>query len=67
MSANIPANDGHPLAYSVEAAARALGVGKSTVWRMVADGRIRTFKLGARTLIRREELTRLIDEASRAA
>lgn len=58
-----PAND-NKLAYGIEEAARAIGVGKSTIWRWIHDGRVKTIKLGGRTLIRREELMRLLDEAA---
>lgn len=57
------ANDNR-LAYGIEDAAQALCVGKSTIWRWVHDGRVKTIKLGGRTLIRREELMRLLDEAA---
>ncbi len=57
------AND-NKLAYGIEEAAMAIGVGKSTIWRWVHDGRVKTIKLGGRTLIRREELMRLLDEAA---
>lgn len=57
------ANDNR-LAFGVEEAAAALCVGKSTVWRWIHDGRVKTIKLGGRTLIRREELLRLLDDAA---
>lgn len=58
-----PAND-NKLAFSVLEAAASIGVGKSTIWRWIHDGRLKTVKLGGRTLIRREELVRLLDEAA---
>lgn len=58
-----PAND-NKLAYGVDEAADSLGVGRSTVWRWIQEGRLKTLKLGGRTLIRREELVRLLDEAA---
>lgn len=57
------ANDNR-LAFGVEEAAEALCVGKSTVWRWIHDGRVKTVKLGGRTLIRREELLRLLGAAA---
>ncbi|WP_313453168.1 helix-turn-helix domain-containing protein [Brevundimonas sp.] len=57
------AND-NKLAYGIEEAAQAISVGKSTIWRWIHDGRVKTIKLGGRTLIRREELMRLLDEAA---
>ena len=52
------------LAFGVADAAAALSVGETTVWRWIAAGRLRTVKLGGRTLIRREEIIRLLDEAA---
>ncbi len=54
-------------AYGVAQAAEALSVGKSTVWRLIKDGRIKPIQLGGRTIIRRSELDRLLDEAEAAA
>lgn len=51
------------LAYGVEDAATAMSVGKSTVWRWIHDGKVRTKKIGGRTLIPRSELLRLLDAA----
>jgi excisionase family DNA binding protein len=50
-----------PLAYNVPDASRAIGVSRATVWRLIAAGELRTFKLGARTLIRAEQLFALLD------
>ncbi len=49
------------LAYGVDEAAEAMSVGRSTVWRWIHDKRVRTVKLGGRTLIPREELIRLLN------
>ena len=57
------AND-NLLAYGVKEAAVALSVGESTLWRWIKAGQLRTCKLGGRTVIRREELVRLLDEAA---
>lgn len=48
------------IAYGVQEAAEAMSVGKSTVWRWIHDGKVRTVKLGGRTLIPRPELERLV-------
>ena len=53
-----------PLAYCVPDAARAIGVNQRTVWRLLRAGELRSFKLGARTLIRADELRALIDRKS---
>ncbi len=53
-----------PLSYSVDGAARAIGVSKATIWRLIAAGNLTTFKLGARTLIRADVLMAFIDARS---
>lgn len=51
---------GDKIAYSVPEAAAAIGVGKSTVWKLIQEKRLPIVKLGARTLIRREALEALL-------
>ena len=60
------ANDNR-LAYSIPAAAGAIGVSKATVWRIIAAGDLKTFKIGCRTLIRADVLQAFVDGCSRAA
>lgn len=51
------------IAYNVLEAAAAIGVGKTAVWEMLADGTIQAKKFRGRTLIPRSELERIIAEA----
>lgn len=53
------------LAYSIPAAAKAISVSRATVWRLVAAGEIPTFKLGARTLIKADELRAFVERKAR--
>lgn len=48
------------LAYSINEAARALSLGRTSIYVMIADGRLKAFKLGRRTLISAEPLLRLV-------
>jgi excisionase family DNA binding protein len=50
------------LALSINAAAAALNVSRSTVYALVNAGRLPTIKIGARTLITRLCLERLLEE-----
>ena len=50
-----------PLAYSVPEAAKAIGVSKNTVWTLLRVGELRSFKLGARTLIAAQDLRALVE------
>jgi excisionase family DNA binding protein len=40
------------LAYGIKEAAIALGVGRTTIWRVINDGKLSAVKVGNRTLIR---------------
>lgn len=49
------------LAVSVNDAARALGLGRTSIYAMIGDGRLEMFKLGRRTLIKTASIRRLVD------
>jgi excisionase family DNA binding protein len=49
------------LAYSINDTARLLSMGRTSIYAMIADGRLESFKLGRRTLIRGESIRRLVD------
>lgn len=49
-----------PLATSVKEAARALSLGRTSIYALIKEGRLETVKLGRRTLIRVESLRRLV-------
>jgi excisionase family DNA binding protein len=52
------------LSYGIIEAALALGVSRSTVWRLITRGELAVFKILGRTLIPRQELERLINEGA---
>jgi excisionase family DNA binding protein len=52
-----------PLALSVNDTAKALSLGRTSIYSMISDGRLKAFKLGRRTLIKAESVRRLIDGA----
>lgn len=49
------------LAYSINETARALSLGRTSIYAMIADNRLEAFKLGRRTLIKANSIRRLID------
>lgn len=49
-----------PLAHTVNDACRRLGISRTTIYQLIADGQIRTFKVGARTLVPEADLRRFI-------
>ena len=48
-------------AYSIGETARTLSLGRTSIYALIADGRLETFKLGRRTLIKADSIRRLID------
>ena len=48
-------------AYSISDTARTLSLGRTSIYALIADGRLETFKLGRRTLIKDDSIRRLID------
>jgi excisionase family DNA binding protein len=49
------------LAYSINETARALSMGRTSIYAMIADGRLEVFKLGRRTLVKAESIRRLVE------
>lgn len=52
-----------PLAYRPAAAAQVLGVSRSIIYQMMADGKLAARHLGGATLIAHEELVRVLEAA----
>jgi len=48
------------LAYSINETAAALSLGRTSVYSMIADGRLEAFKLGRRTLVKADSIRRLV-------
>jgi excisionase family DNA binding protein len=48
--------------HSIAAGASRLGIGRTLMYELIADGRIATVTIGRRRLIHREELERFADE-----
>jgi excisionase family DNA binding protein len=48
-------------AYSINDTAKALSLGRTSIYAMIADGRLEVFKLGRRTLVKAESIRRLIE------
>lgn len=49
------------LAYSINETARVLSMGRTSIYAMIADGRLEAFKLGRRTLVKADSIRRLVD------
>ncbi len=49
--------------YNVGEAARIIGVGRTTMHKMLNQGRVRPVKIGSRTIIPKSEIERLLNGA----
>lgn len=49
------------LAYSINDTAKALSLGRTSIYAMIADGRLEAFKLGRRTLIKADSIRRIVE------
>lgn len=56
----------HPqrLAWTVQAFCRALGIGRTTLYKLIAENKIKTIVVGGRRLIPDSEARRLLAEAA---
>lgn len=52
-----------PLALKIDDACRSIGIGRTSIYKLIADGKLRPVKLAGRTLIPRAELERLLAES----
>ena len=55
-------NDKSPLANTIQDSCSRLGIGRTLLYDLLKQGKIRSIKLGTRTLIPETELQRLITE-----
>lgn len=55
-----------PLAYTVEGAADALGIGRTSVYKLIKNGELASFKAAGRRLVSRWALENLVREAQSA-
>jgi excisionase family DNA binding protein len=54
-----------PRLYPVRAAATVLGIGKTTVWKLVTDGTLETIYIGGRRMVRAESLEAVLATGTR--
>lgn len=54
------------LLYSIAETQRILGLGRTTVWRLVASGDLEAVRVGARRLIKADSVRRLASEGAAA-
>lgn len=49
------------LAYSINETAKALSLGRTSVYALIGDGRLDAFKIGRRRLVKAESIRRLLN------
>lgn len=60
MAPNDMTNSGTRLLHTIPGALDQLGIGRSTLYELMASGEIQTVKIGSRTLIAHDELVRFV-------
>ena len=50
-----------PIAASINDTAKALSLGRTSIYVLIREGRLQTIKLGRRTLVKVESIRRLMD------
>lgn len=53
-----------PLTVTVENAKRALGLGHTTIYRLINEGKLDTVKVGRRTLVKADSIRALVGQAA---
>ena len=56
-----------PVGLSIEETIRATGLGRTSIYKEIAEGRLRSFKIGRRRFVSPEALTRWRNEYENAA
>ena len=51
-----------PIAASINDTAKALSLGRTSIYALIREGRLQTIKLGRRTLVKVESIRRLMDD-----
>ena len=59
-ASRIGREDVEQLAYSINDTAKALSLGRTSIYALIGDGKLDTFKLGRRTLIKADSIRRLV-------
>ncbi len=54
------------LVYSVNETMEVLGVGRTTVYRLIGDKKLEAYKIGKKTVIKAEDLKALVDSLPKA-
>ena len=53
-----------PITVTVDDAKKAIGIGRTTVYALINDGRLETVKIGRRTLIKTDSIRALVGQVA---
>ena len=67
ISCDAPGGGARPLAVSVKTACQLVGIGNTTMWALIKEGRVKTIRIGRRRLIIYASLETLFSEAGAAS
>lgn len=56
-----------PIAFGINDVCRMLGISRTSVYKIISDGQLKTIRIAGRTLILRSEINRMISDAERTA
>ena len=52
-----------PITVTIENAKSALGIGHTTIYRLIGEGKLATVKIGRRTLVKTDSIRALVEAA----
>jgi excisionase family DNA binding protein len=52
-----------PITVTVDGARKALGIGTTKLYELIADGKLATVKIGRRTLVKTDSIRQLVEAA----
>lgn len=53
-----------PITVTIDGAKKATGLGATKLYELIAEGRLKTIKIGRRTLVKTDSIRALVDQAA---
>ena len=53
-----------PVTVTVQGARKALGLGNTKIYELIGEGKLKTVKIGRRTLVKTDSIRALVDQAA---
>lgn len=64
QTSTLPTAEPDPISVTVRTACRLMGLGHTTVWKLISEGRLRTIRIGKRRLVLFDSIEQLIASSS---